>query len=419
MVTRRRRAGLAAARKAAGYTQESLAEALFVDRCTVNRWEAGQHVPVPYLWPKLAKLLGTTREQLTALFADNEHASALLAASPAANQTVASEDMKRRTLMKWGVAATAAASLSSGAGTTVGVADVRRLQQAAARLHGLDQRHGGDTLWQSALVHAHDGTHLLEHGSYTEAVGKLLLTAAGQLQICTGWLALDAGQHEIARDCFGEALAMSRQADDPKIETRALANLAYQSNLLDRPREAQRYAYGAEQAAAGNGAPPWLAAIPQLRLAVSSSRTGNARDADRAVSQARRVLDRDSDTAGEEWSAFLSPTEVDGIEATCAIELGRVAKAERLLEQTIAGYEQQFARNLAGWRVRLARARLNMGAVDGAAEAAHGVLDDLDGEVASWRVSAELDAVASRLTANPEIPEVAGFLDRYQSLARA
>lgn len=415
-MARRRRAGLVAARKAAGYTQEGLAEALFVDRSTVIRWEAGLHAPVPYLWPKLATLLGVTRERLAELFTVDEPAS--LEASPTAEQAVALEDMKRRTLMKWGVAATAAAGLSSGLGTAVGLADVRRLKQAAARLHGLDQRHGGDTLWQAALVQAHDGAHLLEHGSYTETVGQLLLTATGQLKICAGWLALDAGQHEVARGCFGEALAMSRQANDPKIETRALANLAYQSNLLDKPREAQRYAYGAEQAATGSGAPPWLAAIPQLRLAVSSSRTGNARDADRAVGQARRVLDRDSDTSGEEWSAFLSSSEIDGIEATCAIELGRPAQAERLLEQTIAGYEQQFARNLAGWRVRLARARLDMGAVDGAAEAAHGVLDDLGGEVASWRVGAELDAVATRLTATSEIPEVADFLDRYQAVSR-
>ncbi|MFL6127242.1 helix-turn-helix transcriptional regulator [Actinophytocola sp.] len=419
MGAKRRRTGLVATRKAAGYTQEGLAEALFVDRCTVNRWESGHHAPVPYLWPKLAKLLGVTREQLAELLADNEHASALSDTVPTANQAVALEDMKRRTLMKWGVAATAAASLTSGAGTTVGLADVQRLQRAAARLHGLDQRHGGDALWQAALVQAYDGTHLLDHGSYTETVGQLLLTATGQLYICAGWLALDAGQHQVARDSFGEALSMSRQANDPKIETRALANLAYQSTLLGKPREAQRYAYGAELAATGKGAPKWLAAIPQLRLAVSSSRTGNARDADRAVGQARRVLDRDSDTAGEEWAAFLSSSELDGIEATCAIELGRPTQAERLLEQTIASYEQQFARNLAGWRVRLARARLDKGAVDGAAEAAHGVLDDLSGEVASWRVGAELDVVAARLTAAPEVPEVADFLDRYRTVVHA
>ena len=99
----RRRPELAAARKAAGYTQERLAEALRVDRSTVIRWEAGLHAPVPYLWPKLAKLLGVTRERLAELLALNGPMSTWSEASPATNQAVALEDMKRRTLMKWGV----------------------------------------------------------------------------------------------------------------------------------------------------------------------------------------------------------------------------------------------------------------------------------------------------------------------------
>lgn len=110
---------------------------------------------------------------------------------------------------------------------------------------------------------------------------------------------------------------------------------------------------------------------------------GSATDTHRAISQARRVLERDNNAANEEWSAFLSPVEVDSIEATCALELRRPAQAERLLEQTTASYARKFARNLAVYRVRLARARLDMGAVDGATEAANAALDDLTGKVAS------------------------------------
>lgn len=62
-----KRVRLARARRTAGYTQESFAEALGVDRSTVARWEAGDHEPLPYLRPKMARLLGVSREELNEL----------------------------------------------------------------------------------------------------------------------------------------------------------------------------------------------------------------------------------------------------------------------------------------------------------------------------------------------------------------
>ncbi|MGH3873671.1 MAG: helix-turn-helix transcriptional regulator [Pseudonocardiaceae bacterium] len=62
-----RRMRFARVRKTAGFTQESLAEVLEVDRSTVARWEAGHHEPWPYLRPKLARLLKVSAEELNEL----------------------------------------------------------------------------------------------------------------------------------------------------------------------------------------------------------------------------------------------------------------------------------------------------------------------------------------------------------------
>ena len=393
-----RRYRLVAARKAAGYTQEQLAELLHVERSTVNRWEVGKFAPQPYLWPKLAKLLGLRSEQLQALLA-NERTEG---------------DMNRRSLVKWGIITAAAAGLNGSDSPAIGMADVHRLRQATTRLHRLDQQHGGDDLWRSAVALARDSEQLLNHGRYNDTVGRHLLSATGASSVCAGWLAFDAGQQNIARTCFTDALMMSRQAGDPYIEVRALANLSLQSNRLNRPREASRFAGGAEQSAASAGS-PHLRALPQLRVATTNAITGNARDVDTALASAYRALEQAPDTA-EAWSSFLTPSEVDAVAAACAITLGRPSQAATLLDKAIGGYARDCGRNLALYRVRLAQARLDMGEVDGAAETADRALDDLVGRVASWRVTEELDALAAQLRTYATVDGVAGFLARHKAL---
>ena len=59
-----RRNALAAARVAAGFSQEALAARVGVERSTVYRWEAGLTTPLPMLRPGLAQLLGLNDKQL-------------------------------------------------------------------------------------------------------------------------------------------------------------------------------------------------------------------------------------------------------------------------------------------------------------------------------------------------------------------
>lgn len=74
-----RRHRLAARRRAAGHSQESLAAALGVDRCTVQRWESGASTPQPTLRRGLAATLGVD---------DNELTDLLLGSRPATEQSI-------------------------------------------------------------------------------------------------------------------------------------------------------------------------------------------------------------------------------------------------------------------------------------------------------------------------------------------
>lgn len=77
-----RRTALVSARKSAGYTQESLAAALDVDRSTIIRWEAGDYAPLPYLRPKLGRLLRQSPEQLRDLIDGTAQAEPPLELNP-------------------------------------------------------------------------------------------------------------------------------------------------------------------------------------------------------------------------------------------------------------------------------------------------------------------------------------------------
>lgn len=420
---------LAALRKAAGYSQHEFAPLTLYTRSTIANVEVGRQQAPRIFWHRCDDLLsagGTLSsgyDQLQALIRRNhEEVARALRESPEEAIRIGEHDdhawrevpfdpMRRRTLVTWGLAVTAAGGLGLTSLGAVGAADVGRLQRTEARLQSLAHRHGGESLWQAAAASADEGYLMLEQGSYGPRVGKQLLTATGRLQLCAGWLAFDAGRHHVARACYADALTLSRQASDPEMETRALAGLARESYVLERPRAAQRLATAAAHSAASIDGSPRLAVLPHMRYAVASSLTADVPGVDLAIAQARTVLDRARDEPNEEWSAFLTPFEIDGIEATCALELGQASRAEALLERIVTAYgRSRFKRNCALYRVRLARARLDRGAVDGAAEAANAAVDDLSGELASWRVSNELDTVAGRLAHYPEVVGVDRFL---------
>lgn len=76
---------LAVLRKRAGYTQESLAEALGVSRQAVGKWESGQGLPEAATLLDLADLLGCSLDQLMRQPLEEE-------AAPAADNAISADD---------------------------------------------------------------------------------------------------------------------------------------------------------------------------------------------------------------------------------------------------------------------------------------------------------------------------------------
>ena len=442
---RRRALGarLALRRKARGLTQHQVARATRYERTAISHIERGERRLDERFWRTVDDLLEAggalldeyrkvcaaereqkVREQQRRLAELIENADNWRPNDgfPVTNSEVPWDPMRRRTLMKWGLATSAAGALTGLGGDTagkVGANDVDRVRQAMARLFLQDQQHGGDPLWQAAAAQADHGSVMLEHGTYTEAVGRQLLKTVGQFKVRAGWLAFDAGHHDIARDCYTDALILARQCSNHEVEAHALKNLAFQSSRLGMPREALRCAQAAERVSLSSDCPPELAVTAQLERARAHALLSDARSSDRAIISARDTLEHLDGKYSDQWFTFLSQAEIDAFEASCSLSLGRASRAETLTERCISGYDSTFARNIAMNRVRLARARLDADAVDGAVEAADAALDQLAGaRIASWRVRNDLADVARGLAAHPKTPGVDQFLNRYSVLSK-
>jgi transcriptional regulator with XRE-family HTH domain len=389
-------------RKERGFSLRDLSRAAAVDAGHLCKVENGRRPPTQGVAKAVDRAL-KSRGELVAL-AEVERTRHV-------RQAIPFDAMRRRNLLALGLSVPAIASFGDAGGQRrrVGMTEVRELRDTAARLYGLDHQHGGEALWRAAVSGAESGYNLLENGIMSDTIETQLIKATSQVQMCAGWLAFDAGRQDIARHCYGEALAMSRQVGDADVEAHALSQLAMQSSKLGRLRESMRFA---ESAARAERSRTKLSTVPHLRSAVALSLSHDASGADKAIKTAREVLDNGPGGLADEWS-FLGSAELDGIEGSCRTHLGRPRQGAALIERAIQNYGDRFARTVALYRVLLARARIDSREIDGAAESAHLALDDLTEHVASWRVESELADVATRLAGHHREPEIDRFLARY------
>lgn len=341
-----------------------------------------------------------------------------VAAGPRA---VVFDPVRRREFVTTGIA-TAVASLSGVQDSTkrvgrVGVADVERLDRAVARLRTLGHQHGGAILWEAATGVAREGYYLLEQGKYTDEVEAMLLAATGRAQMCAGWLAFDTGQQDAARSSYNEALSLARQTGSISVEVHALVNLAHQSLFMEMPRQALRYAEAAQRVACSHSPHGKMSVVPYVRQATAFAIEGDRAGSAKAMAEARNRFDAVSSDEEDSWVGFISPGELDNIEAAAAMKLGDNRRAEALWMRAIPQHGPTYLRNRAISWIRLAVTRLDLDEPVGAALAAIEALNDLTSEVDSHIATSELNALTARLAGYVSVPEVDAFMSRF--LARA
>jgi transcriptional regulator with XRE-family HTH domain len=405
-------------RAACGVSQRDIAAMADWSQPTLSYYERGVRDGMYDIRTALqfADAVGMPRAALLPLvFAD---ADAGLAAG--AGDGTSMELLSRRGL--GGLAAVASLSTALPAMTAprrVSGSHIRYWHACADTLYARDRSVGGTVLLPLAIQQWRRARLAARDPGRGEMAGQLL-AAAGELALCTGWIAMDGGQLPLARPLYEEARELVGGSGDTMLGVHVLTNqsmlyaeLARTGPSREPARQALRLAFQAQDE--GRYLPvPRLHALIALRHASAASLLGDKAPFQAAITQARRELDRGPhDKKPPEWLRFVDDAEITGVEARGWLNLGDYDKSALLYRQVLAS--ALSPRNRASYGAGLAGALLKQGARRDAVTVAMDVLSALEGGVTSMRCLSRLRLVrqaAANVTGAEE------FCARFDAIER-
>jgi transcriptional regulator with XRE-family HTH domain len=409
-------------RELRGWSQDDLADHLCrsavelgepnpgVDRNTVGRWERGVRHPQPHYVRLLCNVFQLAADRL-GLVAEVPHEPlgppvdglAVTAAEPPA---VDWDPVKRREFIRLsglGLAAMAAQGVDferlAAIPARMNAAHVRYLWASVDRLYAQDQELGGAALVHDALRQYHRTRRILDEADYDERTGAEMMSAAGELAVCVGWLSYDGGDQRLSRQLYSEALLLADQAGDDALGAHVRQNMALQSvqlSLTGAPgmaREAVRLSRRSAELA-GRNPSARLHALIAGREAIACAALGDAVGYRGAITRAWRELDRGLGADDPVWLHFVNASEITVHEAKGRAYLDDPSAAAGLFRESLRD-PGLLPRNRANYRAQLAAALVRGGDTIGGVHEGLAVLSALEGAVASPRTLWELVTVRS------------------------
>ncbi|MEU4251326.1 hypothetical protein AB0F15_28330 [Amycolatopsis sp. NPDC026612] len=297
-------------------------------------------------------------------------------------------------------------------GARVGLADVRRLEDAVARLRAQDYRYGGGACSEAVAAQLSSAVELLG-GTVRAAVLARLSTAVADLYNLAGWTRFDEGRPGAALDAFARALELAVEAGNHDLQ----ANVRYRTGRLHLHYDAvdpalAEFARGREAA---------LRARSGLASAILSANQAwaHAKKADvvTALACLRRARAEFADAEGAEpspWAAFFGPTDLAAMIGTVHAELAQVVDVRYgrdgipALVAAVAGYGADMTRSRSLTVIWLATVHALGGDLDVAAEVGREGIE-LAGALRSPRTRDRLrtlSAAARRYRRDPRAREI-------------
>ncbi len=269
---------------------------------------------------------------------------------------------------------------------------------------------GGDLL-SPALRELDAAVRLYRGTTHTEDVGRALLGSIGELAQIAGWVASDAGQHEQATRVYKLGMSAAREAGDRALVGNLAGSLAYQYANTGREDDAVSLARSALEEA-GPDAPGKARALCFDRVAWANAKAGQAQLAMNALRQAHEALADDGSDEAPAWAYWVTPEELDVMDARVYTELCKPLRAVPLLQEVLSRYDATHTRELALYLSWLAVALADANEPEEAAATARRMFD-LTADFASSRTAERGHLVLAKLEPFRDVPDVREVLDTY------
>lgn len=314
-------------RQARGWSQQRLADELCrvsghptVTRQEIYRWECGRRSPQWWL-PHLALALEVPQTAL-------ERALAF----PSTTETVLKNVLPAQPV-----------PVAAAGGRSVGVETVDYFRHRVHALRRADDVIPGKDLIEPAFREFELAVHTAKEGTFSESVGRRLLSTVGELAQITGWIAHDAGQHRRAEDTYRVGLSASREAGDAVLSGQLLGTLGYGLSNTGSEIDGLALALAALDEA-GDDAPPRTRALFWDRVAWGHTKVGDASAATRALGEAEQALGQHGEEDEPPWVYWVDANELAIMEARVFTELAKPLRAVPLLTDTLARYDPTHVR---------------------------------------------------------------------------
>ncbi|WP_406401500.1 helix-turn-helix transcriptional regulator [Streptomyces sp. NBC_00879] len=326
-------------RKALGYSQETFAQALGVDRTTVGRWESGKTEPQPPLRPRMAEVLQLDLAALDGLVSESRTpAEGVAALRLTAHQGLRdADDMIRRDFLRAIAVTGALAALPTG--------ETEELQDGSWRGMSDDFLRMNSHLWQVyELARSKSSIHPIVRGQITALSRTLrsrpagevtnLCGAAGDLFQLAGELAFDNNRFTDAAASYTVAASASKDASAYDLWACALVRHAYLDVHERHYREAAETLSAAERVARRGDSllstRHWVASVQ----AEAHAGMGDLAACERALDEAEQVrhLNEGSNNGG--WLRF-DGTRLAEERGARYVQLGRLDLAEQALQSAL------------------------------------------------------------------------------------